>query len=103
MIKVVKILNCRQVLSCYFSSSVSLYKAYKGKIYLNAQDAVADIHDGAKVLVGGFGNESLINHEFYNFLINLHIGLCGIPENLIQALKDTDKKQLTVVSNNAGM
>lgn len=29
-------------------------------------------------------------------------GLCGIPENLIQAILDTGKRDLTVVSNNAG-
>jgi acyl CoA:acetate/3-ketoacid CoA transferase alpha subunit len=29
-------------------------------------------------------------------------GLCGIPENLIQALLDGGKKELTIVSNNAG-
>eukprot|EP01031_Cornospumella_fuschlensis_P042782 gene42782-52277_t len=55
-----------------------------GKVYKSAKDAVADIPNGAKLLVGGFG-------------------LCGIPENLISALKDLGSKDLTCVSNNAGV
>lgn len=47
-------------------------------------EAVGDIKDGSKVLVGGFG-------------------LCGIPENLIGGLLETKVKNLTVVSNNAGV
>ena len=37
-------------------------------------------------------------------LLNLFLfsGICGIPENLIQALLDTGKTGLTIVSNNAG-
>lgn len=50
----------------------------------SAAEAVADISDGSKLLVGGFG-------------------LCGIPENLIQALIDSGVKDLTAVSNNAGV
>lgn len=46
-------------------------------------EAVADIKDGSKLLVGGFG-------------------LCGIPENLIRAVNKTGVSGLTVVSNNAG-
>jgi methyl coenzyme M reductase subunit C-like uncharacterized protein (methanogenesis marker protein 7) len=48
----------QQVLSCLFSQSASLQKAYKGKIYSSADDAVADIPNGAKLLVGGFGRTS---------------------------------------------
>ncbi|WP_347549764.1 CoA transferase subunit A [Pseudalkalibacillus hwajinpoensis] len=48
------------------------------------EDAVQDIHDGATILVGGFG-------------------LVGIPENLIIALKDRGVKDLTVISNNCGV
>lgn len=55
----------------------------RSKIYENIGDAVKDIPDGAKLLVGGFG-------------------LCGIPENLIAALLEQGSKDLTVVSNNAG-
>lgn len=54
------------------------------KIYESAVDAVRDIPDGSKLLVGGFG-------------------LCGIPENLIDGLVKTGVKDLTCVSNNAGV
>jgi len=49
----------------------------------NADAAVARIQDGATILMGGFG-------------------LCGIPENLIDAVVRKGTKNLTVVSNNAG-
>lgn len=55
------------------------------KIYLNAQQALDGlVEDGMTLAVGGFG-------------------LCGIPEALIAALRDTGKKGLTVISNNAGV
>ena len=55
------------------------------KIYPSAGAALAGIvHDGQLLAVGGFG-------------------LCGIPEALIAALRDTGVKNLTVVSNNAGV
>ncbi|WP_139492728.1 CoA transferase subunit A [Brevibacillus dissolubilis] len=54
------------------------------KIYDSYSEIVADIHDGATLLVGGFG-------------------LVGIPENLIIALRDKGTKDLTVVSNNCGV
>ena len=55
------------------------------KVYPNAQAALAGIvEDGMTIAVGGFG-------------------LCGIPEALIMALRDTGKKNLTVASNNAGV
>jgi len=54
------------------------------KIYNSAEEAVADIPSGSKLLVGGFG-------------------LCGIPENLIRALKVAGPDNLTVVSNNCGV
>jgi 3-oxoacid CoA-transferase subunit A len=47
-------------------------------------DAIANLPDGATVLMGGFG-------------------LCGIPENLIAAVRRKGTKNLTVVSNNAGV
>jgi 3-oxoacid CoA-transferase subunit A len=50
----------------------------------NADAAVAKIKDGATILLGGFG-------------------LCGIPENLIAALQRKSSKNLTLVSNNAGV
>ena len=55
------------------------------KIYPSASAALADIvHDGQTFAVGGFG-------------------LCGIPEALIAALRDTGVQQLTCISNNAGV
>jgi 3-oxoacid CoA-transferase subunit A len=54
------------------------------KLFPSADAAVADIPDGASIMVGGFG-------------------LCGIPENLIDALCRKGVKNLTVISNNAGV
>jgi 3-oxoacid CoA-transferase subunit A len=54
------------------------------KVLRSAADAVAMIHDGATIMMGGFG-------------------LCGIPENLIAALRARGTRDLTVVSNNAGV
>jgi len=56
----------------------------KGKIVESASEAIKDISDGATLIVGGFG-------------------LCGIPENLIHALREKETKDLTVVSNNCGV
>jgi len=53
------------------------------KIFPSADAAVADIPNGATVMVGGFG-------------------LCGNPENLISALHRKGVKDLTVISNNCG-
>lgn len=55
-----------------------------GKVFKNIEEAVSDIQDGAKLLVGGFG-------------------LCGIPENLIAGVLKKGSKDLTAVSNNAGV
>ena len=55
-----------------------------GKIVTNADEAVADIFDGAVLALGGFG-------------------LCGIPENCIAALVKKGIKNLTCISNNAGV
>jgi 3-oxoacid CoA-transferase subunit A len=55
------------------------------KVYPDARSALDGIvEDGMTIAVGGFG-------------------LCGIPEALIAALRDTGKKNLTVASNNAGV
>src|SRR3984957_12183014 len=54
------------------------------KVVANADQAIRDISDGATVMVGGFG-------------------LCGIPENLIRALVRKGVKNLTTMSNNAGV
>jgi 3-oxoacid CoA-transferase subunit A len=55
------------------------------KIYASAADALAGVvKDGQMIAVGGFG-------------------LCGIPEALIAALRDSGVKNLTCISNNAGV
>lgn len=54
------------------------------RIVKNAEEAVKDITDNMTLLVGGFG-------------------LCGIPENCISALVKKGSKNLTCVSNNAGV
>lgn len=70
------------------------------KIFENVDDAVKDIPDGAKILVGGFN----LIFQFYIKKINfLGFGLCGIPENLICSLVKSGVKNLTCVSNNAGV
>ncbi len=54
------------------------------KVYKNAAEAISDINDGAVIMLGGFG-------------------LCGIPENCIAALVNKKIKNLTCISNNAGV
>jgi 3-oxoacid CoA-transferase subunit A len=54
------------------------------KVVADPKEALKDVQDGATLLVGGFG-------------------LCGIPENLILALRDKGVKGLTCISNNAGV
>ncbi len=56
----------------------------KGKVMDSYQDAAALIKDGDTLIAGGFG-------------------LCGIPEQLILAIRDSGVKNLTVVSNNCGV
>src|SRR5512144_2292909 len=54
------------------------------KVVTGAAEAVRDVRDGSTVMISGFG-------------------LCGIPENLIAALRDQGALDLTVVSNKAGV
>jgi 3-oxoacid CoA-transferase len=54
------------------------------KVITGADEAIADIPDGATLMLGGFG-------------------LCGIPENCIAALVEKGVKNLTCISNNAGV
>lgn len=54
------------------------------KVYKNADEAIADIKDSMTLMLGGFG-------------------LCGIPENCISALLKKGIKDLTCISNNAGV
>ena len=53
------------------------------KIYQSAAEAVAPVHDGATVMIGGFG-------------------LAGMPAHLIDALIDNGARDLTIINNNAG-
>src|SRR4051812_48564275 len=54
------------------------------KVFNNADEAISDIADGMTLLLGGFG-------------------LCGLPENCIAALVKKGVKDLTCISNNAGV
>ncbi len=54
------------------------------KVVASADEAVRDVFDGASIMIGGFG-------------------LCGNPENLIRALVKKGVKNLTTISNNAGV
>ena len=54
------------------------------KVVASAEEAIQDVFDGATIMVGGFG-------------------LCGNPENLIRALVHKGVKNLTTISNNAGV
>jgi 3-oxoacid CoA-transferase subunit A len=55
------------------------------KVYSDARTALAGLlHDGMVIMAGGFG-------------------LCGIPETLIHAIRDSGVQHLTVISNNAGI
>src|ERR1700712_3974421 len=54
------------------------------KVVSDADEAISDIQDGSTVMLGGFG-------------------LCGIPENCITALVKKEVKNLTCISNNAGI
>src|SRR6185437_5650243 len=54
------------------------------KVIASADEAVRDVTDGSMIMVGGFG-------------------LCGIPADLIDALVRKGVKNLTTVSNNAGV
>lgn len=53
------------------------------KVYDSAREAIHDIEDGATIMSGGFG-------------------LCGNPENLIEAIHDKGTEGLTIISNNCG-
>src|SRR5687768_13860472 len=54
------------------------------KVLTTAAEAVAMVPDGATIMMGGFG-------------------VCGLPENLIDALHDRGTRDLTLISNNAGL
>lgn len=55
------------------------------KVYSSATEALeGTLHDGMTIMAGGFG-------------------LCGIPENTIEAIRDSGVKDLTIISNNCGV
>jgi 3-oxoacid CoA-transferase subunit A len=54
------------------------------KVFASAEAAIFDVTEGATIMVGGFG-------------------LCGMPENLIAALVRKNVRNLTTISNNAGV
>jgi 3-oxoacid CoA-transferase subunit A len=54
------------------------------KVFNSADEAMKDVRDGCSIMLGGFG-------------------LCGIPENCINALVQLQVKGLTCISNNAGV
>src|SRR5437868_184385 len=54
------------------------------KVVSSAEEAIRDVQDGASIMIGGFG-------------------LCGNPENLIRALAKKGVRDLTTISNNAGV
>ncbi|HWN68458.1 MAG TPA: CoA transferase subunit A [Haliangium sp.] len=56
---------------------------HRGKVMASCREALADLRDGARIMVGGFG-------------------LCGNAESLIAAVVETGVKDLTLISNNAG-
>ncbi|MCW4454285.1 CoA transferase subunit A [Flavobacterium sp. MXW15] len=67
------------------SDSLPSNGARRGKLFADAREALSGVvADGQTLAVGGFG-------------------LCGIPEALIAALRDSAVKDLTVISNNAGV
>src|SRR5574343_1221464 len=68
-----------------FCSSIQPERANMNKVYPSAAEALKGVvADGQLIAVGGFG-------------------LCGIPEALIDALRDSGVKNLTAISNNAGV
>ena len=67
-----------------FRSTLLSRSAFSTRIYASADEAVADMPDGSVIASGGFG-------------------LCGIPENLIAALKRKGVRDLTIMSNNVGL
>src|SRR4029078_6116851 len=70
----------RRGLSYYYRKGLTM----PNKVFKGPDEAFFDIQDGATLMVGGFG-------------------LCGIPENLIAALRKRGTKNLTCISNNAGV
>ncbi len=66
------------------NSDNQISRKYMNKVFKEANYAVEDVFEGAIIMLGGFG-------------------LCGIPENCISALVEKNIKNLTCISNNAGV
>ena len=83
-------LTQRHSVGCCFSHgglqlAITCWSFFMNKLYPNAKAALEDIaRDGQMIAVGGFG-------------------LCGIPEALIAAIRDLGVRELTAISNNAGV
>ena len=71
-------------LRCIDAHGFSTRSAVDAKFYTDPSEAVKDVPSGSTLLCGGFG-------------------ICGVPENLINALVKTGVNNLTVVSNNCGL
>ena len=54
------------------------------KVVRDAREAIVDLNDGATIMAGGFG-------------------VCGVPEDLLNATREKGVKNLTIISNNAGI
>src|SRR6266481_4790925 len=70
----------------FFVRSAPIHPAFLtviDKLIASAYAAIANLTDGATILVGGFG-------------------LCGVPEHLIDAVRRKGTRNLTIASNNAG-
>ncbi|XXG95228.1 hypothetical protein Hte_001488 [Hypoxylon texense] len=74
---------CSRRSNRYYSTEAPAKVRGGSKVYKSADEAIADLEDGAVVLSAGFG-------------------LCGVAETLIQAIHKKGLKNLTAVSNNAG-
>jgi len=83
-----KVSNAKKILTpinkFFVVSQFSTTSLKSAEFYECPESALKDVKSGSKLLVGGFG-------------------LCGIPENLINGLLQNGAKDLTVVSNNAGV
>jgi 3-oxoacid CoA-transferase len=78
------VLSRLQLVRAHFYSTEAA-PSTNNKIWKSAKEAIADLPSGSTVLCGGFG-------------------LCGVPDTLIKELADQhEKKDLTIVSNNAGV
>lgn len=74
----------KKLVSTQNLSNPVMCRFFASKIWASADEAVADIPDGASIAMGGFG-------------------LCGLPENLIAATRKKNIRDITVISNEAGL